>query len=162
MRRILSQPIGDINLIGTGISANYEFGPAFLNGTPKSKKHYLDLMIYEKLLAYGWISKRIAPTRIRDQILKAYEEDIVTEELFKEEVMNEVSVTDEEIEHGHTGRTKLHLSLRWLYADTEQTIIEHWNALNGGCTLIVCSICNLMIRYQSMTGHWNQPFLDCR
>jgi hypothetical protein len=125
--------VGDIKISTKEFLLSYEFGPAFLKRSKESKNQYLKVMIYEKLLALSGYKKGL---HLEDHVIrstKAYEEDIMTEELFKKEVMSEVSVSEQEIEHG-LQLEQLHLSLKWLYAEDKNKIIMQWNALTQGVT----------------------------
>jgi hypothetical protein len=125
--------IGNFNLSAQEFLFNYEFGPAYLKRTSQSKKKYLNIMIYEKLLAIDGYNKEIDQRESVVRSCKAYEEDIMTEELFKDEVMSEVFVTDEEIENELPLEQK-HLSFRWLYSKNKSELIWQWNALGHGIT----------------------------
>ena len=125
--------VGDIHISAKEFLLNYEFGPAFFKRVNESKSRYLNVMIYEKLLALSGYRKGL---QLKDTVIrsvKAYEEDIMTEELFKKEVMSQVSVSEKEIEHG-LELEQLNLSLRWLYEEDKSKIMSDWNALAQGVT----------------------------
>jgi len=125
--------VGDIHISAKEFLLNYEFGPAFFKRVKESKDRYLKVMIYEKLLALSGYNKGLHLKSPVIRSTKAYEEDIMTEELFKKEVMSNVAVSEKEIEHG-LQLEQLHLSLRWLYADDKNKIMMIWNELTESAT----------------------------
>ncbi len=123
--------IGNINISAKEFILSYEFGPAFLKRLKDSKQRYLDVMIYEKLLALDGYKQDI---HLRESVIRscrAFEEDIMTEELFRDEIMHQVSVTKKEIENV-IPLEQINLSLKWLYQKEESDIIERRAALHRG------------------------------
>ena len=123
--------VGNINISAKEFLLNYEFGPAFLKRSKESKKRYLTVMIYEKLLAIEGYKSGLDQNENVVRSCKAYLEDIMTEELFKEEVMSQAEVSDTEIESA-IPLEKMQVSLRWLYSVDKQDIFNLWNLMNRG------------------------------
>jgi hypothetical protein len=123
--------VGNKNISAKEFQLNYEFGPAFLKRSKSSKERYLKLMIYEKLLA---IEGYNAGLDRKDNVIRsctAYSDDIMTEELFKEEVMNQVKVSNTEIEKA-VPLENIKVSLRWLYSEDKNDIFKLRELLNSG------------------------------
>jgi len=123
--------VGDIDIMVQEFILNYEFGPAFLKRTEDSKKRYLDVMIYEKLLALDGYRLGLDSKNSVMRSCAAIEEDLITEELFKEEVMSRVTITDQEIEQS-IPLAQQYLYLKWLYSQDEQKITSWHLQLNSG------------------------------
>ena len=125
--------IGKVELTAQEFLLNYEFGPAFVKRMPESKKKYLDLMIYEKILAMDGYTRGLDQEESVIRSCTAYEEDIITEELFKDEVMDKVSVSEDEITSALPEEQKK-ISLRWLFTKKDADIFIEWNALEHGAS----------------------------
>jgi len=125
--------IGNTNISAKEFLLNYEFGPAFLKRSKSSKERYLTVMIYEKLLAIEGYKAGLDQKENVIRSCKAYSEDIMTEELFKEEVMSQVEVSNSEIEKV-IPLEKIQVSLRWLYSKEKKEISRLWYLLNDGAS----------------------------
>ncbi len=107
--------VGEIEITAKEFLLSYEYGPAFVKRSKDSRKRYLDFMINEKLLALDGYSHNLDSTRIVTETLQEIEGDLATEELYKEDILSQVTVKDEEIAEGVEWE-KIHLSIKWLYA----------------------------------------------
>lgn len=107
--------VGDIEITAKEFLLSYEYGPAFVKRGKDSKKRFLEFMIYEKLLALDGYSQRADTSQIVAETLGEIEGDLATEELYKEDVLSQVTVSEEEIAAG-VERAKSYISLKWLYA----------------------------------------------
>ena len=110
---------------------SYEFGPAFIKRSPESKKHHLDYMINEKLLALYGNSISIDTS---EQVIEMYNEihnDLITRELFKDDVLDDISISEEEIDTVITQK-QLTLKIEWLFSENENIIFEYTKLLSEG------------------------------
>jgi hypothetical protein len=108
---------------------NYEFGPAFLKRRQDSKKRYLDIMIYEKILALDGYARGLNTSPSVQRTLKEIEGDLITEELYKDDVMSGVTVSDQEIEIG-IRKNRDHITIKWLFSKTEEKIMHQQKLLD--------------------------------
>ncbi len=79
--------VGPINITAEEFSNSYEFGPAFVKRKSDSKIRHLNYMINEKLLALDGYSRNIDGNEEVASIIKDFENDLATEEMFKENIL---------------------------------------------------------------------------
>lgn len=112
---------------------SYEYGPAFTKRSSDSKKHYLTYMIYEKLLALDGYHRGLQSSPTVKEILDEVEADLATEELYKDDVLHGVTISDKEIARG-VSKENVHLGLKWLYAKTKEDIFRQAKLLRDGAS----------------------------
>jgi hypothetical protein len=123
--------VGSINISVEEFYYSYEFGPAFVKRRKDSKKRYLDYMINEKLLALDGYSRGIEKKVDVESILSEFENDIATEEMFIEDILNDIEISEEEIDTVITQK-QLELDIRWLYTETIDSMSKITKALASG------------------------------
>ena len=101
---VILAEVGPWNVTAQEFLLSYEFGPAFTKRSADSKKHYLTYMIYEKLLALDGYDRGLQSSRAVKEMLDELEADFATEELYKDDVLNTVHISDKEIERGVSKR----------------------------------------------------------
>lgn len=116
-----NQTVAEVN--GIRISADefyygYEFGPAFVKREKNSKEIYLNYLINEKLFASEGLKKNIDTTQNFKSYYKEIEADLVTEALYRNEILNRVSVSENEIDSLAKSK-KIELAFRWLFTENE-------------------------------------------
>ncbi len=110
---------------------NYAFGPSFAKREEHSKRRYLDFMVYEKLLALDGYAHGVDTTDAARQALAEVTADLATEELYRDDVLSKVSVTEEAIGRG-VQQDRLTLSIQWLYARAAGEIAVQLESLRRG------------------------------
>jgi hypothetical protein len=123
--------VGPVNIFVEEFYNSYEFGPAFVKRKKDSKKRYLNYMINEKLLALYGYSRGIDKNDDVESILKDFENDIATEEMFKIDIMSKIEISDEEIDTVITQK-QLELYIRWVYTETIDSMSKITEALASG------------------------------
>ncbi len=123
--------VGDIEITAKEFLLSYEYGPAFVKRQPESRERFLEFMIYEKLLALEGYHRGLDTTKIVTQTLSDIEGDLATEELYKQDILSQIEVTEEEIAQA-VKQEKVHLSLKWLYAPTFEQIKHLQQQLQTG------------------------------
>jgi hypothetical protein len=129
---ILAQ-VGPWNVTAQEFMLSYEYGPAFTKRESDSKKHYLTYMIYEKLLALDGYDRGLQSSPMVKEVLNEVEADLATEELYKDDVLNAVNISDKEIEHGVSGEN-LHLALKWIFSPVQDDIFRDAKLLRNGAS----------------------------
>ena len=109
--------VGNIEISAKEFLVNYEYGPVFLKRQKDSKRRYLDVMINEKALALEGFAQKLHKTNHVKNILAQIKSDLMTEELFKEDVMGNVVVTEKEIQKAVEQDLK-HIHIKWLFRKT--------------------------------------------
>jgi hypothetical protein len=123
--------VGPATITAREFLLSYEFGPAFAKRRKDSKRRYLELMVNEKLLALDAADRggRSSPDVRRS--VSEIEGDLATEELYRDDVLNSVRLSEEEIRDAIAGQ-RIHYALRWLYASTREEIEEYQRMLAKG------------------------------
>jgi len=125
--------VGNLNITAEEFLLSYEFGPAFVKKRNNAKERHLNFMIYEKLMALEGYELGFAKDRQVMTTLKEFEGDLATEELYRDEVLSQVSVTQKEMEEA-LAKERVHLELRWLFVPPwrEETLNHYSTQLAQG------------------------------
>jgi len=122
--------VGPIIITAEEFSNSYEFGPAFVKRKTDSKSRYLKYMIYEKLLTLDGYSRNFDKEEEITSLIKDFESDLATEEMFKEDILNTIEISEKEIDTIVTQK-QLELDIRWLFLDSEEGLKSYTNALQS-------------------------------
>lgn len=123
--------VGEIDITAGEFVVNYEFGPAFLKRIPDSKQRYLEVMINEKLLALEGYARGLDDSPEVKRSLLEVEGDLITEELYKEDVLSIVDVSEQELTEA-VEKSRETVSVQWLFTESMDQIIEWKKALDQG------------------------------
>jgi len=123
--------VGPINITADEFYYGYEFGPAFVKREKDSKEHFLKYMINEKLLALDGYSRDVDKKDENKSILQDFKNDLATEEMFKEDILNKMEINEKEVDTVITQK-ELELDIRWLYAKTEKELNDYMQSLASG------------------------------
>ncbi|MGE5812829.1 MAG: peptidylprolyl isomerase [Ignavibacteria bacterium] len=110
---------------------SYEYGPAFPKRKNDSKERYLNYMINEKLLALDGYSRKIDTTEQAVETLNEYRNDIMTEELFKQDILSKVKIERHEIDSA-VSKKNIILEIKWLFAADDEKIKSYLTQLKSG------------------------------
>ncbi len=123
--------IGPTNITAEEFHYSYKFGPAFIKRKIDSKIRHLNYMINEKLLALDGYERKIDKNKDVSLIIKDFESDLATEEMFKEDILRNVEISEEEIDTVVTQK-QLGLEILWLYAQNKDEKDDLILELNNG------------------------------
>jgi hypothetical protein len=123
--------VGSLDITAREFLLSSEFGPAFPKREHDSRKVYLEFMTYEKLLALDGYARGLDRLPQVREALAEIGADLMTEELFRDDVLPGDHVTDAEVEQG-AQQGLVSLSLRWLYAPGSGEIIRLQRLLKSG------------------------------
>lgn len=112
--------VGRFEISGKDLLDSYELGPAFVKRAPHSLRKHLEYMIDERLLALEAERTHSDTTRFVRERIAAIQEDITVDELYKNEILSKVKLSDDETERG-VQKAKTNLRLRWIYSKDEQS-----------------------------------------
>ena len=139
---LFSETNGDLELANTVVATidtiaitseeffySYEFGPAFPKRQKNSKEVHLNFMIYEKLLALEGYANGIFEKSEPKNIYSDFHSDLATEELFKNEILTKIKVSNYELEEVVKNKNT-ELELRWIFAHDKDRIDEILSLLN--------------------------------
>jgi len=123
--------VGPATISAREFLLSYEFGPAFVKREKNSKRRYLDFMVNEKLLALDAADRggRLSP-EVRRSVTEI-EGDLATEELYRDDVLKKVRITEEEIGYAVAGQ-RMHYTLQWVYSATQEGIERYRRLLARG------------------------------
>jgi len=123
--------VGNLQVTAKEFLYGYEFGPSFIKQKKNSKKRYLDYLINEKLLAQEGFKNGLESRDIYKKYYSAVKGDLVTDELYKNEILGKVSLSEDEISKG-VNKKAISLVIKWLYTKTENDIVNCYTALQKG------------------------------
>jgi hypothetical protein len=112
---------------------SYEFGPAFVKRLPDPLRKHLDFMIAERLLALQAEELKYDTTAFVRERVSALDEDLTVDELYKDEVLSKVELSDREIETG-IQKAKTNLRLRWIFYSQKQRVEQLSQQLKSGAS----------------------------
>jgi hypothetical protein len=107
---------------------SYEFGPAFPKRQKDSKEIHLNFMINEKLLALEGYESGILNKSDVKNIYTDFHSDLATEELFKDEILNKITINDQELNVVVNNKNK-ELDIRWIFVTDEKRVREYVSLL---------------------------------
>ena len=106
--------VGRFAITGRDLLDSYEFGPAFVKRYPNPLRKHLEYMVCERLLALEAERLGYDTSAFVRQRLTALEEDLTVDELYKEEILANIHLTNKEIEEG-IQKERMKLRIRWIY-----------------------------------------------
>ncbi|MFC2134708.1 hypothetical protein ACFLTH_08840 [Bacteroidota bacterium] len=128
--KILAE-VGSIKITAEEFFYSYEFGPAFIKKSSDSKERHLKYMINEKLMAADGYSRSIDTSEQVTEMHEAFKRDLATEELFKDEIMSKVEISEEDVDT-LVSHKQLEIELKWIYAFSYEQISSHVKSLREG------------------------------
>lgn len=127
---ILAQ-IGDKEITVREFLTSYEFGPAFPKRIKNSKKHFLDYMINEKLLALKGYAEGVDDSAGVKEMLAAIKGDLATGEMFKDDILKNIKIKKSEIDKAVTEK-QINYKIRWLYSPDKNLLLNYESELKKG------------------------------
>jgi len=109
----------------------YELGPAFPKRVKNSKDVYLNYLINEKLLAGDGYSRNLDTASIVKENLYGIETDLITEEMFKDQILKQVKVTDVAVNEA-VNKKLTSVELKWLFAPDKDSLQYYGNKISQG------------------------------
>ena len=125
--------VGRFSITKQDLLDSYEFGPAFVKRLPNPLRKHLDYMIDERLLALEAEQLKYDTTEFVRERVSALEEDLIVDELYKDEVLSQVKVSEKEIESG-IQKAKANLRLRWIFSADKQKANQLSRQLKRGAS----------------------------
>lgn len=123
--------VGPLKITVEEFIYNYEFGPAFPKRQNNSKQMHLNYMINEKLLALDGYEKGFMEREFAKGMFSEIESDLITEELFKKEILPKIEINDNEIEKVIDKKISDY-EIRWLYAPDLESVQNCLRQLKNG------------------------------
>lgn len=125
--------VGPISVTAEEFINSYEFGPAFYKREKDSRRKFMDFLVYEKLLALEAYDRHLDTARDVRDLLYEIEADLAGEQLYRNEILNTVTVDQDEIDRSIADEM-IELKFRWLYAETEEQIIQYAGHIKNSST----------------------------
>ncbi|MFO7446233.1 MAG: peptidylprolyl isomerase [Ignavibacteriaceae bacterium] len=123
--------VDSIKITAEEFYLSYEYGPAFVKRKKDSRLNHIDYMINEKLLALDGYSRSIDTVEEISSLISDYKGDLASEELFKNEILPEIKVSDPEIDTIISYK-QTELEIKWLFEKDKEKIKILFDALNNG------------------------------
>lgn len=123
--------VGNIKITAEEFFYGYEFGPAFVKRIPDSKETYLKYLINEKLMALEGYEQEIFNNSETSGVLDEFKSDLATEEMFKDEILSKVRISESEIDTVLNSKL-IELEIKWLYSSDQSGISNYLSSLRNG------------------------------
>ena len=125
--------VGRVTITKQDLLDSYEFGPAFVKRLRNPLRKHLEFMIDERLLALEAERLRYDTTQFVRERVAALEEDLTVDELYKDDVLSHVKLSEKEVEAG-IQKAKMNLRLRWLFSDNKRQAEQLSEQLKSGAS----------------------------
>ncbi len=109
--------IGHYRISTDDLLTSFEFGPAFVKRHKEPLREHLRFMINERLFALEGEENRLDTAAFIRTRVKGLEEDGAVEQLYRQEILSKVLLTDEQIAND-TRKAKVTVALRWIFVPT--------------------------------------------
>ena len=111
--------VGRFSITEQDLLDSYEFGPAFVKRSSEPLRKHLEYMIYERLIAHEAVQLDFDTSMFVRERIAALEEDLAVDQLYKDEILSKVKLSEEEIEAG-VQKGRMNLRLRWIYGESKK------------------------------------------
>ncbi|MCZ6775172.1 MAG: hypothetical protein O7D34_01805 [Ignavibacteria bacterium] len=111
--------VGRFSITEQDLLDSYEFGPAFVKRSSEPLRKHLEYMIYERLIAHEAVQLHFDTSMFVRERIAALEEDLAVDQLYKDEILSKVKLSEEEIEAG-VQKGRMNLRLRWIYGESKK------------------------------------------
>lgn len=119
------------NITAEEFKYSYEYGPAFIKRSKNSKETHLKYMINEKLLAEYAEQNGLDTLRQAREMIRAIHNDLMTEEMFKDDIERNISINDAEIDTV-INRKNINVEIKWLYSENNDQLEKIMKSLGQG------------------------------
>ena len=123
--------VGPLSISGLEFKLGFEFGPAFPKRVRDSKSRYLTFLIYEKLLALDAQRRGLDQWPDVKRQIAEIQADLATEELYKQDVLGKVHVTDRQLTRSME-EAKVNLTLQWIYCRSASEVDDVVREIKAG------------------------------
>jgi len=123
--------VGGIKISSQEFFYSYEYGPSFYKKESGSKETLLKYMINEKLLALSGYENKILEDEETSSMVYDFISDLATEEMFKDEILGKVIVSENEIDTIINSKL-IELEIMWLYSPDQTGVLNYLNSLKNG------------------------------
>lgn len=123
--------VGDKEITAEEFFYSYEYGPTFPKRKVNSKQIHLKYMINEKLIALEGFNENILNEEGVGALYNDIQADLATEEMFKDEILSRVKISESEIDSIVTDK-QMEVELRWLFSPDIGGAKQFMFALNNG------------------------------
>jgi len=123
--------VGKLIITANELKNGYDYGPAFYKKEKKSKEVYLKFLINEKLLSLDGYNRKVDTTKQVVDMFKAFHDDLITDELFKDLIFSKITVNNQEIDSIITQK-QLELNIKWIFTPNKDDAISYYSALKKG------------------------------
>ncbi len=123
--------VGPYTITVDNLLESYNAGPAFVKLRPDPMRSHLRYMVYEHLLAIEAKDTGLDTTRLYRKYSNAIEEDLTVDELYHEDILSNVNLTEENINAG-VQKARVNLRLRWLFSESIYGAENLYNMYKNG------------------------------
>ena len=111
--------------------ASYEFGPAFPKRINNSKRHFLNYMINEKLIALKGYSLGLDDSSRVTELLNSIKGDLSTGEMFKDDILKNIKVTSSELAKASEEK-QINYNIQWIFSPDKDSLLFFTSKIKNG------------------------------
>ena len=147
--------IGDVTISGREFFTSYEMGPAFVkrHATDNPRLDHLDFMIKEKVMALRGMSERMHEQPDVRQVLEEIRLDRAVEEMYKDDVLSQVEVSDKELEQA-VEEASIQVWFRYIRTESNEEGQQVQARLQAGDSFDSLSVASHDPRTQDPINFW--------
>jgi hypothetical protein len=123
--------VGSYYVSSDDLLVSFEFGPAFVKQRRDPLREHLKYMIYERLLALEGEQNGLLTTAFVQDRIKALEEDGAVEQLYRQDILSQVKVSEAQIAND-TRKAAITILLRWIYKPTKNEAEQIGRMIRSG------------------------------
>lgn len=122
--------VGSIKIHSNEFINGFDNGPAFIRKMKNPRSAYLKYMVNEKLLALYGLNIKVDTLTETKEIYNAFSNDLITEKMFREEILPKVKITKAEVDTVIDQKI-LHLKIKWIFYLTRDAGKFSYSKLNN-------------------------------
>jgi hypothetical protein len=115
--------VGDYRITVENLLESYEITPSFVKLSANPLETHLRYLIYEYLLASEAEQRGYDTLAITHRMIQAIEEDLTVDQLYQDDILSQVTLTEENINAG-VQKGRIRIRLRWIFSES---IVEAHN-----------------------------------
>ncbi len=115
--------VGDYRITVENLLESYEITPSFVKLSANPLETHLRYLIYEYLMASEAERRGYDTLAITDRMIRAIEEDLTVDQLYRDDILSQITLTEENINAG-VQKGRIRIRLRWIFTES---IVEAQN-----------------------------------
>lgn len=135
--------IGHYKITVDNLLESYEITPAFVKLSNAPLRTHLRYLIFEYLMALEAEHLGYETSAITHRMIQAIEEDLTVDQLYHDDILSQVNLTEENINAG-VQKGRVHIRLRWIFTESIVEAENIFQAYRGGASFDSLFYSNLL------------------